>query len=111
MLILFLFFFFFFFFFFHFLSFFYFFFNIKYGETPLFIAAQNGREQIVQILLEKGKPINVDLATEVIFLIFFFELFELAGFKYSFFSFFSHFSNIFFFLKSKGWKNTSFYCC
>ena len=42
--------------------------NVKGGATPLFIAAQQGHEQIVQILLEKGNP-NVDLATEVILLI------------------------------------------
>ena len=55
-----------FFFFFHFLSFFYFFFNVKNGTTPLFIATQNGHEQTVQILLEKGNP-NVELAAKVIF--------------------------------------------
>ena len=42
------------------------FFNVKDGETPLYIAAQKGCEQIVQLLLEKGKP-NVDLAEEVLF--------------------------------------------
>ena len=54
------------FFFFSFFSFFYyFFFNvIKEGATPLYIAAQKGHEQIVQILLEKGNP-NVNLATQV----------------------------------------------
>ena len=41
---------------------------LKNGATPLFIAAQNGYEQVVQILLEKGEP-NVDLAFEVILLI------------------------------------------
>ena len=60
-------FFFFFFFFFSFSFFSIFFFNVKDGVTPLFMAADNGYEQIVQILLEKGKP-NVDLATEVIVL-------------------------------------------
>ena len=53
---------FFFFFFFQFLIFL--FFNVKDGVTPLFVAAQNGHEQIVQILLEKGKA-NVDLGDEV----------------------------------------------
>ena len=41
--------------------------NQKDGTTPLYIAAQNGYEQIVQILLEKGA--NVDLADKVILLI------------------------------------------
>ena len=36
-----------------------FFLNQKNGTTPLFIATEEGHEQIVQILLEKGKP-NVD---------------------------------------------------
>ena len=56
---------------FHFLIFLFFFKNVKTGVTPLYIAAQNGHEQIVQFLLEKGKP-NVDLATEVLLLIVFF---------------------------------------
>ena len=54
---------------FHFLIFL-FFFYVKDGKTPLFVAAQEGHEQIVQLLLEKGKP-NVDLAKKVILLIFF----------------------------------------
>ena len=62
------------FFFFHFLIFshffhlliFLFFYSRKNGTTPLFIAAFEGHEQIVQILLEKGKA-NVDLANEVLF--------------------------------------------
>ena len=45
-----------------------FFINVKDGRTPLYIAACEGHEQIVQILLEKGKA-NVDLADEVILLI------------------------------------------
>ena len=70
-------------------SFFYFFFTVKYGVTPLFIAAQKGYEQIVQILLEKGKA-NVDLANKVIFVVcFFFFFFSL-----------SHFSNFFFNVKN-----------
>ena len=36
--------------------------------TPLYLAAGQGHEQIVQILLEKGKP-NVDLAAKVILLL------------------------------------------
>ena len=56
-------------------SFFYFF-NVKYGATPLYVAAENGYEKIVQILLEKGKP-NVDLPAKV----FFFWFVELAGFR------------------------------
>ena len=43
-----------------------FFFNVKNGATPLYVAAFKGYEQIVQLLLEKGKP-NVDLANEVLF--------------------------------------------
>ena len=50
------------------------FFNVKNGTTPLFIAAQNGDEQIVQLLLEKGKP-NVDLANKVLLLFVFFFFF------------------------------------
>ena len=38
---------------------------LKNGATPLFVAAQKGHEQIVQILLEKGNP-NVELADKVI---------------------------------------------
>ena len=44
------------------------FFYLKNGITPLHIAAQNGHEQIVQLLLEKGKP-NVNLVTKVLLLI------------------------------------------
>ena len=57
----------------------------KNGATPLFIAAQNGHEQIVDILLEKGKA-NVDLATKV--LILFAAFFFLFSFSKSFFSLF-----------------------
>ena len=66
---------------------------------------QEGHEQIVQILLEKGKP-NVNLATKVILLI--------VSFSFSFFFSLSHFSSLFhlnffyFFLISKGWSNSSF---
>ena len=66
------------------------FFNVKNGITPLFIAAQNGREQIVQILLEKGKP-NVHLPMKV----FLFENILFFSFKKSF----SHFLPLFFFIK------------
>ena len=45
------------------------FFLSKKGKTPLYIAAQNGHEQIVQILLEEGKA-NVDLANKVFLLLF-----------------------------------------
>ena len=62
-----------------------FFFNVKNGRTPFLVAARNGHEQIVQILLEKGKA-NVDLPDQVILLI--------VPFSFSFFSF----SFLFFFL-------------
>ena len=45
----------------------FYFFNVKNGITPLYVAAFNGDEQIVQILLEKGNP-NVDLPDPVIVL-------------------------------------------
>ena len=63
-----------------------FFFNGKDGVTPLFIAAQEGHEQIVEILLEKGGA-NVDLADQVILLIVSFSLFFFF-FSFSFFYFF-----------------------
>ena len=89
-------------FFFRFLIFLFYFFNVKDGTTPLYIAAQNGHEQIVQILLERGA--NVDLADEVILLI--------VSFSFSFLLFFSfslsHFS---IFLLLKEWSNSSLYCC
>ena len=44
----------------------YFWFFIKGGATPLFVAAQSGHEQIVQILLEKGEA-NIDLPKEVFY--------------------------------------------
>ena len=56
------------------------FFNVKNGATPLFIAAFKGHEQIVQLLLEKGKP-NVDLANQVILLIVSFSFFSLSHFS------------------------------
>ena len=43
------------------------FFNVKRGVTPLYVAACEGHEQIVKILLEKGKA-NVDLPDQVIVL-------------------------------------------
>ena len=65
-------------------SFFYFFFNAKDGRTPLYVAAQEGHEQIVQILLEKGKP-NVDLANKVLFCIDCFFFFFTFSFFYFYF--------------------------
>ena len=82
----------FFFFFFFFFSFFLIL-KLKGERTPLSVAAENGYEQIVQILLEKGA--NVDLADQVILLIV---------------SFFFHFL-IFLFFECKGWSNSSFYGC
>ena len=73
-----------------------FFFNVKNGVTPLYIAAQNGHEQIVQLLLEKGNP-NVDLPDQVILLIL------------SFFFFFTF--PFFYFFSCTGWRNSSLYCC
>ena len=76
------------------------FFNVKNGATPLYIAAQNGHEQIVQILLEKGKA-NIDLAEKVciFFVIYFFLiLFHLVSFSFFFFLFsFFTFSLFYFF--------------
>ena len=60
-------------------SFFYFFLNVKYGKTPLWIAAFKGHEQIVQLLLEKGNP-NVDLPNQVILLIVSFFFFSVSHF-------------------------------
>ena len=44
-----------------------FFFNVKDGATLLYIAAQKGHEQVVQLLLEKGA--NVDLANKVLLIV------------------------------------------
>ena len=71
--------------------------NVKDGTTPLYIAAANGHEQIVQLLLEKGKP-NVDLPNEVLFLIlllilFFFFFFQFLIFSFSFFDIFLNVKN------------------
>ena len=58
-------------------------FNFKDGATPLFIAAQEGHEQVVQLLLEKGKP-SVDLADQVnLFIWFFFFPFSFSLFHFS----------------------------
>ena len=62
-----------------------FFLNVKDGRTPLFIAAQNGDKQLVQILLEKGES-NVDLPDQVLF--FSFSFFFFLFFSFSFFYFF-----------------------
>ena len=50
--------------------------------TPLYVAAFQGNEKIVQILLEKGNP-NVDLPNKVLLLI--------VSFSFSFFFTFSFF--------------------
>ena len=67
-------------------SHFLFFLNVKDGRTPLFMAADNGDEQVVQILLEKGKA-NVDLPDQVLLLFVFF-FFFFFFFSFSFFYFF-----------------------
>ena len=90
----------FFFFFFFLLSHFSILLNVKYGTTPLYAAAENGYEQIVEILLEKGKP-NVDFPLEVILLI--------VSFSFLFFFLFTF--SFFYFFECKGWKNSSFCCC
>ena len=77
-------------FFFHFFIFL-FFINVKNGVTPLYIAAEDGDKQIVQILLEKGNP-NVDLANNVLLLIVSF-LFFLVFFHFLIFLFFIHVKN------------------
>ena len=71
--------------FFHFLIFL--FFHLKNGITPLLIATENGHEQIVQLLLEKGKP-NVDFAKVFLLIVFFFFFFTFSFFTFSFFYFF-----------------------
>ena len=87
----------FFFFFFHFSHFSIFFLILKEGVTPLYTAAQKGHQQIVQLLLEKGRAINVDLATEVLFIFIFDFLFDwliqfnFFHFHFFIFSFFSMF--------------------
>ena len=43
-------------------------FYLKDGQTPLHFAVQNGHEQIVQILIEKGNP-NVNLPDKVLIII------------------------------------------
>ena len=57
---------------------------VKNGATPLYIAAENGYEQIVQLLLDKGGA-NADLATKVTILLILSFLFL---FTFSFFYFF-----------------------
>ena len=62
-----------------------FFFNEKDGTTPLLFASEIGCEQIVQILLEKGKA-NVHLTEQVIIIIIIFNLLRMKKqIKYSYF--------------------------
>ena len=67
-------------------SFFSFFYQ-KEGFTPLHVAAQEGHEQIVHILLEKGGA-NADLANQVLLIILFFSFFKVFFVFEHFFSFF-----------------------
>ena len=60
-------------------------FQKDYGATPLYVAAQNGHGQIVQLLLEKGKP-NINSQRKV--LCFFFFFFFFLSFFFILFSFF-----------------------
>ena len=108
---------------------------MKKGATPLYIAVENGYEQIVQILLEKGA--NVNSQREVLYFskifenqkrVFFF-CYQINGIfwmscvflkKEFFYLFFYSFLCcvivffpflIFWFFLSPGWSNSSLYCC
>ena len=72
-------------------------FYVKEGVTPLFIAAQEGQRQIVQLLLEKGKP-NLSLAMKVLLFFFLLCYYVILNLLLIFFSFsfsLSHFSIFF----------------
>ena len=70
--------------------------NVKDGRTPLYIAAQKGYDQIVQLLLEKGKP-NVDFTSQVILISSYYDILNWKNILFLFFFSLSHYFYFFFF--------------